>query len=318
MHARLKLFSLIVLIVGSSFPCASQNTSQGDGPAKSEHLVLTATVTNSKNYFVRGLRADNFRVLLDGVSSEVLAVNEADVPTNIGIVWDASGSMGAVPWQKPKKPVFLKQSLTRFVELSHPANDYFVLGFNKSAQLLSDWAIGRTAVDAIPLSRPAGGSALFDALRLAVDKVQQGRYSKRVLIVITDGQDNRSHYTLSDIRQLLRESDVAVYSVTVSNDEFATALDVAGIRVLEQIGSISGGRAFYLAEPGPISFEEISKMFETIATELRSQYFISVKRQQSKRKDWPKIKVVLSTPDQTQKGMKGLKVRTRERAFIDY
>jgi Ca-activated chloride channel family protein len=158
--------------------------------------------------------------------------------------------------------------------------------------------------------RPKGNTAFYDACYLAIDKVQHGRYAKRVLIVVSDGQDNTSHYSLDKVREALRESDVLVYSIDVASRMNAgSSLDYEGHYILDELSALSGGKFFYVKGP-----KDSTIVFEIIGSELRYQYTIAVLPTTPAVHDsaWHKIQLKVTQPAKPSGDMKHVYVRTRE------
>jgi Ca-activated chloride channel family protein len=193
------------------------------------------------------------------------------------------------------------------------------LGFNKSTQLLQDWTSNTEAiVDAVPLTRPRGNSAFFDTLRLAIDKVQQGPHAKRVLILITDGADNRSRYSLKEIQEIVKETSVLIYSVNIANEEFSSSEDIEGQRALESISSLSGGRASCLKRSPVLESRDVIALFEIISNELRNQYALTLEvSSPAGGKRWRTVKIATNVAADAPKEMKSLTARARRSLLID-
>jgi Ca-activated chloride channel homolog len=116
-----------------------------------------------------------------------------------------------------------------------------------------------------------GNTAFYDGVYLAAERVQRGNYPKRVVLVISDGQDNNSRYTFNDLRKMLKESDVAIYSIGIEESGNGS-LALEGSGILDEISGVSGGKAFF-----PSTNAEMDDIFEQIALELRHQYSIGYK-----------------------------------------
>jgi len=225
---------------------------------------LIITVTDSYGRFVTGLAKEHFDVFDERVKHQIAHFSDADAPVSLGIVYDVSGSM--------KERISRSMSaLKRFIETSHDDDDFFLMAFNDRATLVQDFT---TSSDQI-LSRlmfvnPKGSTALYDAAYLAVEKIQQGRQSKKALLVISDGQDNNSRYTYKELRNRVKESDVIIYAIGVT-DPATDSLAGFGRSVLEEMARMTGGRAFF---PNACNEVELIEICTRIALELRHQYSI--------------------------------------------
>jgi len=222
------------------------------------HLVsLKVTVSDPYGRIVTGLRKEQFEVYDDRVKQEIAHFADADAPISVGIIYDVSGSMNGVIGQS-------LQALRRFVETSHDDDDFFLIAFNDRAQLVQDFTTsGDKLLSRLMFIKPKGSTALYDAVYLGVEKVKQGRHPKRALLIISDGEDNNSRYSYSELRRQVQEADVQLYAIGVGGQLGY------GTGVLSQITALTGGRAF--AAGSGMNFVEICTL---IALELRHQYSI--------------------------------------------
>lgn len=151
------------------------------------------------------------------------------------------------------------------------------MAFNLKPQLMLDWSSDSKAIiNTLSMVQPKGNTAFYDACYLALDQVQHGRYSKQVLILITDGQDNVSTYSLDQVRDELKASGVMVYSLNFAGTGMAgSELGFEGQHILEELSSVSGGRFFYQRFGRAMSTPDASDAFSVIAQELRHQYSIT-------------------------------------------
>ena len=199
-----------------------------------------------------------------------------------------------------------REALARFIQTSHNSDEYFLIAFNQRAQLLLDKSRdGNAVLDKLTFVQTHGQTALYDACYLGVEKVQRGTHPKRALLVITDGQDNNSRYTFSELRKVLKESDVVLYGVGIlSGSDAGSSLGMDGQGILDEMANVSGGKAFF-----PRSSAEMDDIFEQIALELRHQYSIGYKPPNfvSDGK-WRRIKVKVTPP----RGLPRLFVRSKE------
>lgn len=285
----------------------------------SEPVVLTVTVTNGHGEFVTGLQQDNFAILVDKATVKIDSLNDEDVPMSIGILFDSSGSMDDTRYGASTKFRILREGIARFLDLSNKSNEYFVIGFNYRPQLLLDWTSdSRAVIDKLTPLQPRGNTALYDACYLGVEKVMRGRFSKRVIILISDGENNESHYTLNDLRRLLKESSVTLYSTNLLiGGNFGSSLGAEGRTVLAELSKLSGGVAFSQEEGVRINPKQVAAVFELIADELRHQYSISLSPPTSSGdKGWHRIKIKVTLPPKAPREMHGLSVRSREGVFV--
>ena len=294
----------------------SVNAQQKVSPAATgdnvQPVLLTVTVTNGRGEFVTGLKQDNFKVLVDKAPAKIVSFSDLDAPVSIGILLDASGSIGNPRNYRSSK--ILNEALARFLELSNRSNDYFVIGFNDQSYLLVDWTYDTRSVMAkLTALEPHGNTAFYDACYLGLERVTRGQYTKRAIILISDGQDNVSRHAFKHLRDLTKESKVIIYSINVLNSGNAgSALASEGQGILNELSSISGGLTFYQAAAS-VKAADVKAFFEVIANELRHQYVIGITPADSSGpRKWHKIRINVSPEGNAAREMKGLSVRTRE------
>jgi Ca-activated chloride channel family protein len=229
--------------------------------AISTNLVsLQVSVTDKEGRFAAGLDRGTFAVYEDGVRQEISFFSEHDEPAAVGVVLDVSGSMAGAKIERAR------EALRRFIQTSHEEDEYFLIGFNQYPQLLLEGSPGSEAMAArISGIEPHGATALYDAVAFGLGEIKRSRLQKRALIVISDGEDNRSRLGVGDVRRMLRESDVTVYTVLTGP---LLPRSNAGM-VMDELASASGGKSYF-----PVNAEKMSEAFEHIALELRRQYSI--------------------------------------------
>ncbi len=273
----------------------------GESPVRldTDLVTLTVTVTDPYNRLVTGLDRQHFQVFEDKVKQSIEFFNDDDVPVSMGIVFDVSGSMKG-------KLDRARESLKAFVQTSHHDDDFFLVGFNQRANLLSEFSDGETLENKLTLVDPKGQTALYDAAYLGIEKVKQGRHNKRALLLISDGQDNSSRYTYGELRKLLKEAGVQIYCIGIveMGGSAGGTLDMQGQAILEEIAQVTGGKAFF-----PRSAAELEDATTRIALELRHQYSIGYTPTNVKRDgEWHKIKIQVKPP----RGLPPLRVQHKE------
>lgn len=248
---------------------------------------VTVSVTDNYGRFVTGLSKEHFEVFDDKVKQQIAHFSDDDAPVSLGIVYDVSGSM------KERIGRSLK-ALRRFIETSHDDDDVFLIGFNDRARLVQDFTTsGDQVLGHLMFVAPKGSTALYDAAYLAVEKIQQGRHSKKALLVISDGQDNKSRYTYKELRNRVKESDVQIYAIGITdpgNDQLAGF----GRSNLEEITRMTGGRSFF---PSAFNEAELIEICTRIALELRHQYSIGFyPTDLTSEAKWHKVQVKINPP----------------------
>ena len=284
-----------------------------DAQRGAQPVILTVTVTNGRGEFVIGLKQEDFVVLADKVRQKIADFSDEDVPASIGLLFDTSGSMGNGRRSDVAKLRIYKDALTQFFECSNRSNEYFLIGFDQRPQLLMDWTSDSNAIlDRFRSMQFKGPTAFFDACYVGLEKVMQGKHNKRAILLMSDGGDTGSSYTHDQVRRLLRQSNVAVYSINVLDNN--DSLDMPGAEILGELSRISGGRAFYHNEAQGLGVHPTAfiSIFARIADELHHRYLIGFIPSTKATKDqWHRIKVSVNADRAPQK-MRGLTVITRE------
>jgi Ca-activated chloride channel family protein len=244
---RLILGAVVSSLILTFFQASKSQTVEPKVSQPASRVRLTVTVTSSKR-FVTELNQENFEVWVDKDPAKIVNFSNQEVPVSLGVLFDASASTGTLGTKKQSGNLSLIQkALAKFFELSNPANDYFLVGFNIKPQLLVDWTSDTASiVDHLGVVQPAGNTALYDACYVAIDKLQRGRYPKRVLLLISDGQDNTSRFTFEQLRELLRESDILLYTIHLQNsaDDEGSSLGMEGEAHMYELTATSGGYSF--------------------------------------------------------------------------
>lgn len=282
------------------------NSQRQPGEIDEKHPLITntdivnlkVTVLDKYGRFVSGLSQKDFTVFDDERQQEITYFSDEDAPASIGIVFDATGSM------RGGKIGLAMSALKHFIDSSHPQDEYFLVDLQSGrANLLMDRTRdGQAILNKLIFIQTKGNTAFYDGVYLAAERVTRGAYPKRAVIVISDGEDNSSRYTFSNLRDALKESDVMIYSIGIEASGFA-----GGSATLDQISNLTGGKAFY-----PHGGFEMDDIFEQIALDLRHQYSIAF-RPSNLALDgkWHKLTVKVHAP----RGMPRLWVRTKAGYF---
>lgn len=216
------LFTVLVVALASAAAVGQQSAARGTMPGPRfrfrtgvELINVTATVTDSRGRFVGALHQEDFRIYEDGRRQPVTHFSADRVPVSLGLVVDASSSMEGDKWRSAM------EALDGFLsDLRDPADEIFLYAFNASPELVREWTNDldsiRRALDRIG---PNGGTALLDAVAEAVPLAQTGRNRKKAVVVISDGNDTGSHFTVTELRELIRGTDVLVYAVGIDGAE---------------------------------------------------------------------------------------------------
>ncbi len=280
-------------------PAASQlpRRSDDDPPViiNTDLVTVMISVTDRDGRHISGLDKRAFTIYDDKVPQQINFFSDSDTPVSLAIIFDTSHSMSG------EKINRAREALSRFVETSHRRDEYFLISFSDRARLLLDRTRDATAVvDKFTYVQPRGETSFYDATYLGIEKVSRGSHVRRAILVITDGNDTSSRYTLQDVRRRLQESDVVLYAIGILANFRAEGR--AGRTTLKELASVSGGKAFF-----PNDEAETIDALERIALELRYQYSIGYRPTDlTAERKWHRINV-----DVMSKGSSRLRVRSR-------
>jgi len=303
-HFYKAIIGCLMLLVIQPGLCAQQQKGDADQEKNiiKQHTSLVTvdvTVTDKQYRQISGLGKEHFEVYEDKVRQQIDFFSDEDRPASIGVIFDLSGSMKG-------KLTRAREALQTFIQTSHNEDDFFLVGFNDRASLLAELSDGDAVLRKLSYADATGRTALYDAAYLGVEKVKEGRHDKRALLIISDGQDNASRYNYGELKKLLKEADVQIYCIGITEEGMyaGSMMDQQGQVTLDEIARVTGGLAFY-----PRTYGEMEDAVTRIALVLRHQYSIGyVPLNEQRDGKWRKIKVRVNKP----KGMPSLNVRARE------
>jgi Ca-activated chloride channel family protein len=253
--------------------------------------LIPLTVTDPMNRLVTGLERNNFYIYEKGSTGPeqfqtIKTFSTEDAPVSLGIILDLSGSMA-------NKFNRSRQSVKAFLKTANPQDEFFVVGFNDRPELIEDFTSNIEDVDArLALEKPGKRTALLDAIYLGVNKMKDAKYPRKALLVVSDGGDNRSRYTENELRAMVRESDVQIYSIGIFDEYAPTTEERLGPLLLNDLCEDTGGRLFRVND-----LSDMADVAAKISDELRDEYVLGY-RSTDARKDgkWRKVKVRLEPP----------------------
>lgn len=288
------LLALIALICVSPLNLlAQQNT---------DKLVFNVSVVDGEGKPVTDLKPENFSVWIDKKPRKVVSLKIENTPVSVGILLDVSGSIG--PNGNDPKPSQrnIREGMKHFLEVSNPANEYFAAVFDGSVALTESWTgASESLLSNLTAPGKKSNTALYDTLYYGIQRVVAGRQSRRVLLVITDGFDNGSRRSYKEVVKLMKKSDVSIYAIALYDDrKNALGGPADGLRMLEELTMMSGGRAIYL--PYSAKPDVVNSAFEIIATNLQNQYQLAVEKDDTTGPEkWRKLKLKLNLGDEKNK-----------------
>jgi len=310
-------FLCVILVLGIAVWAAEQKPAQPPKPAapqppasaeKSDELrtivvdvtrvSMLFTVTDRKGRFVTDLTKDDFEVIEAKKPQTVQDFTaESDLPLRLGILVDTSNSIR-------DRFRFEQEAASEFIKSVVRSNQdrAMVVRFDTSAELASDLTSDTDSLERVIRDlRPGGGTALYDALFYACrDKLSQDQPKhkfRRAVVILSDGDDNQSHYTRDQALEMAQKADVVVYAISTN----ISRIETDGDKVLKYFAEETGGRAFF-----PFKVEDLEQSFENIANELRHQYNIAY------RPEPLKTDGLFHTVDLRVRGRKELQVHVRK------
>jgi Ca-activated chloride channel family protein len=259
-----------------------------------ELVLVPVTITDPLNRLVTGLDRENFSILEGNDLQEIKNFSSEDAPVSIGVIFDVSGSMSS----KIDKS---REAVKEFFKTANPQDEFFMIAFADRPEEISDFTQSVEDIQGkLVFTIPKGRTALLDAIYLGVNKMNQAKYPKRALLIISDGGDNHSRYTENEIKSLVKEADVMIYAIGIYDHYFASDEERLGPALLSDIAELTGGRSFTIDNPN-----DLADVATKIGIELRNQYVIGYRpKNPIHNGKWRKIKVKLNPP----RGLPPLKV----------
>jgi len=301
-------------------PISSATGDQVDLPApqirKSVELVLVpVTLTDDAGRVVTGLGQDNFKVFEGKQLQEIKHFSSEDSPVSLGVILDLSSSMAS-------KIDRAREAVVEMLKSSNPQDEFFLITFSDVPHLMQDFTQKIEDMQAkLLFATPKGRTSLLDAIYSGIQTMKEAKYQRKALVVISDGGDNHSLYTENEVKSVVKEADVLIYSVGVFDrdclaterqpghpvsvfDNECTREERLGPLLLRDMSEVTGGRSYTLDNPN-----DLPPITERIGYELRHQYVLGY-RPVPKQDDgkWRKIKVKLAS---LPKGLPRLSVRSK-------
>ena len=254
--------------------------------SKVDLVLVPVTVTDPMNRLVTGLDKENFAVYEGKDRQDVRHFSAEDAPISLGVIFDMSGSMSS-------KIERAREAVIEFFKTANPQDEFFLIAFADKPEEVSDFT---QSIDDLQgkliYTVPKGRTALLDAIYLGVSKMRQAKYPKKSLLIISDGGDNHSRYTEGEIKSLVKEADVMVYSIGIYDHYFQTEEERLGPQLLGDVSELSGGRSFTIDNPN-----DLADVATKIGIELRNQYVLGYRpKNPGHDGKWHKIKVKLLPP----------------------
>ncbi len=273
------VIAMLLAISSTAYLCAQFR-------ADTRLVVLHASVTDRKGKLITNLNKDAFRVFENGQLQQVKIFRREDVPVSLGLIIDDSGSMSS-------KRSRVEAASLAMVRASNPQDEVFIVNFNDDAYLdvpftndMHKMEQGLARIDS------RGGTAMRDAINMSLDYMKsQAKRDKKVLMVITDGNDNASNISLEKVVARSNQGDTLVYAIGLFTEEERREAAKAR-RALNELTSATGGLAFY-----PKDVNDVQSLAVEIAHDIRNQYTIAYSPNiQALDGSYRQIKVTVDAP----------------------
>ena len=228
--------------------------------------LIPAHVTTNYGTPVTDLTKENFHIYEDGVEQNITYFTQEDAPVSVGLVFDVSGSMS-------NKMAKALEAATSLLSTANSQDEFFLVEFNDRPKLTVPMTPDTDDVyRRMQKTKPYGRTSLFDAVNLALEHMKRAHNSRKALVVLSDGGDNCSRHTFTQIRSILLESDVQVYAMGIFDPEDTpkrSREEVNGPQLLADLALESGGRHF------PVNnLDDLPGIAKQIGLELRNQYLL--------------------------------------------
>jgi Ca-activated chloride channel family protein len=216
-------------------------------------VLIPVTVTDTNDRKVEGLRKQDFRLFENGVEQELSEFFIDESPVSIGLVLDVSKSMR-------DKLERSRQVISAFMRMSSREDEFFLVSFNDRPELVHGFTTNAAEIEhEMEGVLPIGWTALYDAMHLAIGHMKRAKYSHRVLLVLSDGEDNYSRYTEAEMKNIVREAGVRIFSISILNHAPA----------LEKLAAESGGRGFRVRK-----IDELPGLAVALSAEVHGEYVL--------------------------------------------
>ena len=227
-------------------------------------VVLHATVVDKSGHLITNLPETAFQVFENGVPQHIKIFKREDMPVSMGLIIDNSGSMR-------EKRAKVEAAALALVKDSNPQDEVFIVNFNDEAFLDKDFTNDiKELQEGLARIDSRGGTAMRDAIRMSIDHLKEkAKKDKKVLVVVTDGNDNSSLISLENLVKASQDSGVLIYSVGLLSEEERREAKRCK-RALEALAEATGGEAFF-----PKELAEVDRLAHQVARDIRNQYTLA-------------------------------------------
>lgn len=229
-------------------------------------VIIPVMVTDRNDRAVTGLERDHFRLWEDKVEQTITHFSAEDVPVSIVFAFDVSGSMA-------RKLGLARLAVDQFLDKANPEDEFALVSFDDQVHLVQPFTINHEEIQSRMLLLAAKGrTALLDAIVLSMDQMKHARHSRKVILIVSDGGDNSSRYSLKDVRTRAREADVQIYSIGIQDPMWIrnqVIEQLTGAALLSDMASQTGGRLYEIEDAN-----QLPDVTARIGIALRNQYVL--------------------------------------------
>ena len=256
----------------------------------SDLVQIPVTVTDGNGRVVPGLEKEHFTLFEDKVQQVITHFAAEDAPTSIGIVFDTSDSM---KFRMNKA----HEAVDALLRNANPADEFFLVQFSSHAALVAGMTTNSEEIAQKAAAMRVGGStALLDAVALAMEEMKNARHLRKAIVIISDGDDNSSRSSVSEIKKIVREGDVLIYAIGITDDvDYSMYLQrdkLTGPALLNEIATQTGGRLFEVRK-----LKQLPDITAKISGWLRNQYMLGYASDNSQRNgEYRRVEVKVTKP----------------------
>ena len=274
------------LAAQTQHPTHATTSNQDQIKLGTDLVSFNITATDQHGRALSNLKKEDIKIYEDGLEQKMDFFSSDEAPVSWGIVLDRSGSMVTMISD-------VYQAALHVIDEGTPQDETFIVTFNNKIEMISDFTTDQHALQSSLLGVRAGGeTALWDAVAMALDHIKQGKHQKKVLVVLTDGEDNHSRTKLRELVRQAEESNVMIYTIGMFDDMWMvqSGLPLASRVDLEKLSEATGGSAHF-----PTNLNECQDAMRAIGLEISHQYGIGYYPSNTVRDGrWRKLKVVVS------------------------
>ncbi len=234
-------------------------------------VLIPVSVTTMMGTFVASLDKENFKIYEDKIEQKIATFSSQDAPMSIGIVFDTSGSMG-------EKLQRSRQSVRQFMRVANPEDEFFLVEFADRPQVVKPFTHQPEEIlNELLSAKSHGSTALLDGVYLAMNEMRKARNPRKAILLISDGGDNHSRYTSSEVKNAVIEADTQIYGIGIFGGA-SSPEEYEGPEMLKQLAGLTGGRSYNIS-----NLADMPDVAEKIAIELRNEYVIGYSPQNKTR-----------------------------------